>query len=74
MISRTTLEAVGILGMSACTLTLAALWWAAFLSGGVVELTIVQYGEHYPEMVLWFLLTPVMLFSVYSYLQHLPDR
>jgi|GEM_PF-1967061 len=74
MTPRPTLEAVGILTMSACTLTFAALWWTAFLSGGAVQLTIVQYGERYPELALWFILTPVMLFSLYSYLNQLPDR
>lgn len=67
------LEFFGILAMGVSTLVFAALWWAAFLTGDPVLVSISKYGERYPEVVLWFIVAPLMLFGMYSYLQRLPS-
>lgn len=72
MTRRRIIELVGILGMASCTLLFAAVWWVAFLTGHPVLVTIDTFGETSLEIVLWFLLGPVMLFSIYAYLARFP--
>lgn len=73
MTRRQVVELLGVLGMAACTLVFAAVWWTAFITGRPVLVTIDEYSEAYPEAVLWFLLGPVMLFALYAYLSRFPD-
>lgn len=67
------LEFFGVLFMGTCTLVFAALWWTAFVTGHSVRMTITQYDEAYLEAGIWFLIMPVMLFSLYSYLRRFPN-
>lgn len=69
--ARDAIEFIGILCLAACTIYFAALWWTAFLTDDVVRVTIAEYGERYPEALLWFLITPVMLFAIYTALARL---
>lgn len=71
---RDVLEFVGILTMAACTLVFAALWWAAFLGGGTIHVTLVEYSERYPEAAIWFVAAPLMVFGLTSYLRRLSHR
>lgn len=73
MNSRDALEFLGILSMGTCTLVFAALWWTAFLTGHEIYMTIARYGERYPEAALWFLIGPLMLYAIHSYLHRVPS-
>ena len=70
---RDAVEFVGILLLATCSLVFAALWWSAYISQNVVNMTIDQYGEATAEAVVWFLITPVMLYAISSYLRRLAD-
>lgn len=72
MKTRDALEFFGILAMSVSTLVFAALWWTAFLTDDPVLMTISEFGERYLEAALWFVVAPLMLFGMFSYLQRLP--
>lgn len=68
MTARDALEFFGLLAMGACTVMFAALWWTSFLTNDAIRMTISSYGERYPEVALWFLITPLMLYGLGSYL------
>lgn len=72
MTVRTAVEFLGIIAMAATTLFFAALWWAAFFTDAGVHMTVSTYGEAYLEAGLWFLLAPLMLFGLFSYLKRIP--
>lgn len=71
MTSRNALEFFGVLAMGACTVMFAALWWTSFLTNDAIRMTISAYGERYPEVALWFLISPLMLYGIGSYVERI---
>jgi len=68
---RDAIEFVGIILLATCSLVFAALWWTAYLTQNAIQMTINQYGEATLEAGIWFVVTPIMLFGVSSYLARL---
>lgn len=53
-------------------------WVAAYLNGGYITVTINQYNEMYPELVMWIILTPLLTWGAWivfrDYMRYLHSR
>lgn len=56
--NKTLAEVLAIAVMLGCTILLAAIWFAAAASGNDILLTINDYGERTPELVMWAIVMP----------------
>jgi len=54
------LELVAVSGLLGSTIVLAAIWMAAAATGNSLTVTVNQFGERTPELVMWTLLVPVI--------------
>jgi hypothetical protein len=41
-------------------------WFVAYFNGDYVIVTINQYGEKFPELVLWIILVPIFAYGIYN--------
>ncbi len=46
------------------TIITAVQWFAAFFNGGKILITINNYNEMYPELIMWIILLPIIIISV----------
>jgi uncharacterized membrane protein len=70
VIDRNLINLVGLAFGLALAIAMSALFSMAFGYGGRVNMTIDQYGEMWPEMILlWFVVWPTMTVALYQYLQ-----
>jgi CBS-domain-containing membrane protein len=59
------LGVLGIFWAIALAMLLTMLWFAAHVSGDAVTVTINDYGEQTAELVLWFVVWPVIAVGLF---------
>ncbi len=55
-----TLELVSISTLLGCTIVLAGIWMAAAATGNSLTVTVNQFGERTPELIMWTVVVPVI--------------
>lgn len=71
MIDRQFIELLAIIWMTGFSLILGLIWAVAFLNGGKIVVSINQYGELWPEFLLWILITIIITVGLTSYLERI---
>jgi len=61
------IEVAALATLLANTITLAGIWFAAAASGNSVLVTVNQFGERTPELVLWTVFVPVLAVALYRW-------
>lgn len=71
MIDRQLIEVIALAFGLALAIAMAAFFSIAFAYGGSITLSVNEYGEMWPEMVLmWFVVWPTMTVALHRYVQH----
>lgn len=59
---------------TACTVVLAGVWANAWLHGGRTTVTINEFGEAKPELIMWGVVAVVVIIGVARYFQRRLER
>lgn len=54
------IELVAVSTLLGCTIVLAGIWMAAAATGNSLTVTVNQFGERTPELIMWTLVVPVI--------------
>lgn len=54
------LELVALSTLFSCTIVLGGIWMAAAATGNSLTVTVNQFGERTPELLMWTVLVPVI--------------
>lgn len=52
----------------ALTLLLLLIWIGAYVNGNSLVVTINEYGEKYPELIIWAVVVPALTVGLHNYL------
>ncbi|WP_277540227.1 hypothetical protein [Haloarcula laminariae] len=61
------LEIVAIASLLGCTIVLAGIWMAAAATGNSLTVTVNEYGERTPELVMWTLVVPIIAYALHKW-------
>lgn len=63
------MEVLAIGCMLACTTTMIGIWLSAAAQGDSITLTINEYGERTPELVMWAIVVPIISVGLHHWTQ-----
>lgn len=66
----TTIEIIALSTLLGCTIILAAIWFAAAASGNSLTVTVNEYGERTPELLMWVVVVPVIAVWLHRHLSN----
>lgn len=56
-------QIISLVWMAGMVVWLAVIWFLAFINGGQVIVTINDYSEMYPELIMWITFVPFMFYG-----------
>jgi hypothetical protein len=64
---KTLLEVVTIASLLGCTIVLAGIWFAAAATGNSVTVTINEFNERTPELIMWTVIVPIIAYGLHQW-------